>query len=199
MGKKVYDTCTVDNCDNPHMARGYCSLHWQRWKSNRPMDLPPRYHQLNPTGWIHAGYRWISTPDRGEITEHRYVMEKHLGRQLLPTEIVHHINEDKLDNRLCNLELTNSADHCSHHRNHRMICVICGKDDEKGSHGLCGMHAARARTFINKYIKEPESKIAKAVLFMGIALALENKDVFERLENLYPNGTQGLEYVDKTD
>lgn len=25
-------TCTVPGCDRPHLAKGYCSAHWQRWK-----------------------------------------------------------------------------------------------------------------------------------------------------------------------
>lgn len=113
------------------------------------------------------GYRMVNmVGDDGRvrvIREHRWVMEQHLGRRLTAGEVVHHINHDRADNRLENLELF--ASHALHIRTHhptprrgkggnlagkwsRMYdaCVVCERtDSEHRGKGVCGrcMEAVR--------------------------------------------------------
>jgi len=60
----------------------------------------------------------------------RHLMEQHLGRALLPTELVHHKNHNKLDDRVANYELTTHKAHSAHHNQkhpERKTCAECGK------------------------------------------------------------------------
>lgn len=57
-----------------------------------------------------------ATKGTRQILTHREVMAQHLGRQLGPNEIVHHINGVKTDNRPENLALTDRSTHPALHR-----------------------------------------------------------------------------------
>jgi hypothetical protein len=62
-------------------------------------------------------------------------MEAHLGRKLLRSEIVHHLNENKLDNRIENLVLTNAKEHAKIHNTPAelvtFVCPVCGQTATK--------------------------------------------------------------------
>jgi hypothetical protein len=56
-----------------------------------------------------------TAPKTGYVYEHRVVVEAALGRYLRTDEIVHHLNEDRTDNRPENLEVVTKAWHQQHH------------------------------------------------------------------------------------
>jgi hypothetical protein len=87
-------------------------------KHRHPNYKCGRYLCVN--GYVFIWYPTHPAANRGYVTEHRLVMEKHLKRFLVSPEEIHHINGNKSDNRIANLKLfKNHSVHISKERKER--------------------------------------------------------------------------------
>lgn len=68
------------------------------------------------------------------VYEHRYLMERMIGRKLERNELVHHKNHDKTDNRPENLELTTRDKHGKYH------AIEHYKQPDRGGFGFAPGH-----------------------------------------------------------
>lgn len=73
--------------------------------------------------WVHPADPFGSQD--GHVLQHRLVMMRHLGRALEPHETVHHINGNRADNRIENLQLRNGK----HGKGSVLHCRQCGSHD----------------------------------------------------------------------
>lgn len=80
----------------------------------------------------------------GYVLEHRVIVENAIGRLLDKSEVVHHKNGDKKDNRLSNLEVMTRSNHSKlHAKKPKLLTFTCD---------FCG------NEFIRKYNQRPKVK-----------------------------------------
>lgn len=87
-----------------------CHFCWARTLASKTGPLHPTYktgRTINDSGYVLlSGYQNHPNCDTsGRIREHILVMTEYLGRPVTEHETVHHINTDRTDNRLENLQL----------------------------------------------------------------------------------------------
>jgi hypothetical protein len=98
------------NYGNPRGVKGYKkpSMSGEKhfnWKGG---------YSISPDGY--KVFENVYTGGKRE-TEHRLVVEKHIGRKLLSYEIVHHMDGNKINNDIRNLVIVTRAEHINIHRN----------------------------------------------------------------------------------
>lgn len=71
------------------------------------------------------------------VLQHREVLEATLGRQLLRTEVVHHVDGNKRNNTPENLSVMSRSGHATHHAPsaamRSLVCLRCGTSFERAS------------------------------------------------------------------
>lgn len=141
---RMQPPCKIDGCEKPSKTKGWCQTHYYRWYVHG--DPTVVNHASGERSWNWNGGRVVDTKGYVRvkvnedddmfcmarkmggtyyIDEHRLVMAREIGRPLDSHETVHHINNNKSDNRIENLQLRSSA----HGTGAVAICNSCGSRD----------------------------------------------------------------------
>lgn len=92
----------------------------------------------------------------GYVLMHRVVMENHLGRLLEKNEVVHHLDKDRHNNAIENLQVMDSREHNRMHSSIgrtivELVCPCCGKAFSRELRAVHGGQSFCSRSCNGKY------------------------------------------------
>ena len=118
LSRPVHDACTVEGCQRGATTQLFCRSHYNRFRLygdpllGGPVRITTGQGSLSHGYWmrqVRLDERHLVPEGREKELEHRLVMAAVLGRPLLPHEVVHHIDGNRLNNRPENLQLWSTA------------------------------------------------------------------------------------------
>lgn len=102
------ETCSIAECGKPIKAHGLCDKHYMRVRRRGDAENAGRPRKGARTRRAGAGYLEV-VGDGARRLEHIAVAERAIGKRLPPGAIVHHVNENRSDNRPDNLVICPST------------------------------------------------------------------------------------------
>lgn len=100
-------TCSVPGCSKPAKGRGWCAMHWWRWRNYGTTDNPRPsieerfFARVDRSGGEEACHHWTGPLDKDGYGKfgvahgqnrgaHRWILARSLGRELAAGEIACH-------------------------------------------------------------------------------------------------------------
>lgn len=174
------DICQIKNCNKSVPWGKICSAHYARKWRHGNYEYNPNWNNLKKGTALKTALGYLRINVNGKrVLHHRYIMEQYLNRKLKPSEIVHHKNHIRDDNRIENLEIidTQSNHIIIHHPKKPLIdwssykiphkankwtsltkttCLVRECTLESVYRNLCGKHYQSYRKSEIKKISMPE-------------------------------------------
>jgi hypothetical protein len=122
-------TCQIEGCTRPCKYAGsghgfgrVCGMHYFRHYNTGSYGSTEPLRAAKGSGWTNTnGYRNVPTKRHVAVPEHRHVWEQHNG-PIPASHHIHHINGNKLDNRIENLQCLPAVEHRALHRAKGEVC-----------------------------------------------------------------------------